>query len=302
MGAYGYRGFFERKPRFLQSVPYAARNMRRLLEHGSARPAARAGGGVPPDRGRVGGPGEDADRAGSDGADQQLQLQARLPRGRGRPRRRLRLRLPRAAEPGPAPRVSHAVRPGRGRGRVHRAAVGVPLASGARALPGRRAGRGVPAPGLHEPDRQLRLHRRPAPVRLLRGATRRTHPGCVPAGATSGRRTARSSGGRASRQASRPRRPHRSRGMPGARMPRAGAEHGCNDPCRRPRHPTRRADAGRAEGARRDRRQAGARARRPPTDRCGRGPPDHQRPSPRRPDRRLRREPERLRRNRRVLP
>jgi aminoglycoside/choline kinase family phosphotransferase len=34
MGAYGYRGFFERKPRFLQSVPYAARNIRALLESG----------------------------------------------------------------------------------------------------------------------------------------------------------------------------------------------------------------------------------------------------------------------------
>jgi aminoglycoside/choline kinase family phosphotransferase len=34
LGAYGYRGFFERKPRFLQSVPFAARNIRGLLEHG----------------------------------------------------------------------------------------------------------------------------------------------------------------------------------------------------------------------------------------------------------------------------
>jgi aminoglycoside/choline kinase family phosphotransferase len=34
MGAYGYRGFFERKARFLQSVPYAARNLRRILENG----------------------------------------------------------------------------------------------------------------------------------------------------------------------------------------------------------------------------------------------------------------------------
>ncbi len=34
MGAYGYRGFFERKPRFLQSVPPAIRNIERLVETG----------------------------------------------------------------------------------------------------------------------------------------------------------------------------------------------------------------------------------------------------------------------------
>lgn len=34
MGAYGYRGFFERKPRFLQSVPFAAGNIRGILEQG----------------------------------------------------------------------------------------------------------------------------------------------------------------------------------------------------------------------------------------------------------------------------
>jgi aminoglycoside/choline kinase family phosphotransferase len=34
MGAYGYRGFFERKARFLESVPFAARNIARLLEIG----------------------------------------------------------------------------------------------------------------------------------------------------------------------------------------------------------------------------------------------------------------------------
>jgi aminoglycoside/choline kinase family phosphotransferase len=34
LGAYGYRGFFQRKPRFLRSVPYAARNLERILEGG----------------------------------------------------------------------------------------------------------------------------------------------------------------------------------------------------------------------------------------------------------------------------
>jgi aminoglycoside/choline kinase family phosphotransferase len=34
LGAYGYRGFFERKPRFLQSVPYAARNLAGILDTG----------------------------------------------------------------------------------------------------------------------------------------------------------------------------------------------------------------------------------------------------------------------------
>jgi aminoglycoside/choline kinase family phosphotransferase len=43
LGAYGYRGFFERKPRFLRSVPYAARNLEGILDRGLPVPMPELG-------------------------------------------------------------------------------------------------------------------------------------------------------------------------------------------------------------------------------------------------------------------
>ena len=33
LGAYGFRGYFEKKPHFLQSIPFAIENLRQLLQH-----------------------------------------------------------------------------------------------------------------------------------------------------------------------------------------------------------------------------------------------------------------------------
>ena len=99
LGAYGFRGFYERKTHFLQSVPYALKNVRWLLDHVKLPIELPALMGTfnsmvaseklqrPGPRGRK-----------SHRADSQFFISPRLAQRRDRARRRIRFRCPRYPE------------------------------------------------------------------------------------------------------------------------------------------------------------------------------------------------------------
>ena len=95
LGAYGLRGYYERKVRFLQSIPYAIRNLERLSIESPLPAELPALGEVV--RRLVGSSRSATDRervATADRARVELLLSQRSARRRFRPRRRMGVRLP----------------------------------------------------------------------------------------------------------------------------------------------------------------------------------------------------------------
>ena len=177
LGAYGYRGFFERKPRFLQSVPYAAENLRGLLEAGLPVDVPELEGalGAIVDRwSRAEGPVRDG--RGTRGHDLELPFLGRISGGHLGPRRGTRVRLPGTPQPGTRGGIPRTHGARRGDDRVHRGAAG-----GAGVLGAGARGRGLTHRELRgarfpQPEREFRVHGGTAPFGVHGRAPPRAHP------------------------------------------------------------------------------------------------------------------------------
>ena len=171
LGAYGFRGFYERKSLFLQSVPYALKNLRWLLHHVElpiALPALM-------------------EAFQSMLASEKLQSVASeaenlvvrifsfsfhrgLPQGRSRTWRRVCLRCAQPAESGARGALQAAHGQRCAGDRISRTAGERASVPGQRHVAGGCQREHLSAPRLQEPDGIVRLHRRPASLGLSRGA------------------------------------------------------------------------------------------------------------------------------------
>ncbi len=113
LGAYGFRGFYERKAHFLQSVPFALKNVRWMLHHAvAADRVANTDGRVAQHAGlrKIAGPHQRSGK--SHLAHLQFFVSPGAAEGRDRPRRRIRFRCAESAESGAGRTIQAADRAG----------------------------------------------------------------------------------------------------------------------------------------------------------------------------------------------
>ncbi len=171
LGAYGFRGFYERKAHFLQSVPYALKNLRWLLHNVElpiALPTLMDAFKSMVASEKLQGLASEPEK--SDRADFQFFISPRPAARRDRKWRRIRFRRPQPAESRTRRALQNAHRQRRAGDRLSQSAGERASVSRQRHVAGGCQRERLSAPRLQAPDGVVRLHRRPASLGLSGGA------------------------------------------------------------------------------------------------------------------------------------